>query len=79
MILDEARRGALVSRMEKMKRAIFIVGSVYVTSLVSLLPLYWAGAGLFKGFAITTIIGITAGVLISRPAFAELIKNIEGN
>ncbi len=79
VILDEARRSAQVSMKEKMKRAIFIVGSVYVTSLVSLLPLYWAGAGLFKGFAITTIIGITAGVLISRPAFAELIKNIEGN
>jgi preprotein translocase subunit SecD len=35
--------------------------------------LYWAGAGLFKGFAVTTIIGITAGVFVSRPAFAEMV------
>ncbi|MEK6819640.1 MAG: hypothetical protein AABY03_00375 [Nanoarchaeota archaeon] len=77
VILDEARRGKGSSLREKMKQAIFIVASAYVTSLVSLLPLYWAGAGLFKGFAITTIIGITAGVLITRPAFTEMIKRIE--
>ena len=77
VILDEARRGKGSSLREKMKQAIFIVASAYVTSLVSLLPLYWAGAGLFKGFAITTIIGITAGVLITRPAFTEMIKKIE--
>lgn len=79
VILDEARRGQSSSLKEKMKRALFVVGSAYATSLVSLLPLYWAGAGLFKGFAITSIIGITAGVLLSRPAFAEMIKKIEGN
>ncbi len=78
VILDEARRGLTLSLKERMKRAIFVVVSAYATALVSLLPLYWAGAGLFKGFAITSIIGITAGVLISRPAFADIIKKIEG-
>lgn len=78
IILDEARRAHTASLRERMKRAIFVVMSAYATALVSLLPLYWAGAGLFKGFAITTIIGITAGVLISRPAFAEMVKKIEG-
>lgn len=77
IILDEARRARMASMRERMKRAIFVVMSAYATALVSLLPLYWAGAGLFKGFAITTIIGITAGVLISRPAFAEMIRKIE--
>lgn len=77
IILDEARRGAESSLRQKMKHAIFIVMSAYATSLVSLLPLYWAGAGLFKGFAITSIIGITAGVFISRPAFADMIKGLE--
>lgn len=79
IILDEARRARTASIRERMKRAIFVVMSAYATALVSLLPLYWAGAGLFKGFAVTTIIGITAGVLISRPAFAEMIKRIEEN
>ena len=79
IILDEARRNRELALKARMKRALFVVFSAYATALVSLLPLYWAGAGLFKGFAVTTIIGITAGVLISRPAFAEMIKKIEGN
>jgi len=76
VILDEAQTGKETSIKERMKRALFVVMTAYLTSLVALLPLYWAGAGLFKGFAITSIIGITAGVFITRPAFAEMIKRI---
>ncbi len=77
VIVDEARLGKQVSIKERMKKAIFIVMSAYFTALASLLPLFKAGAGLFKGFAITTLIGITAGVFITRPAFAEIIKHLE--
>jgi preprotein translocase subunit SecD len=41
-----------------------------------MLPLFWAGAGLLKGFALTTIISVTAGILITRPAFAEILKKL---
>ena len=77
VILDEARSGKTTSIKNRMKSALFIIMGAYLTSLVSLLPLYLAGAGLFKGFAITTIIGITAGVFISRPAFADMIRKME--
>ncbi len=77
VIIDEAERNKTSSIKERMKRALFVIMSAYVTALVSLLPLYKAGAGLFKGFALTTIIGITAGVLITRPAFADIIKKME--
>lgn len=77
VILDESRTKEL-SIKERLKRALFIVISAYFTSLVSLIPLWWAGAGLLKGFAITTIIGITSAVLITRPAFADIIRKIEG-
>ena len=76
VILDEARTGKETSIKRRMKMALFVVMTAYLTSLVSLLPLYWAGAGLFKGFAFTTIIGITAGVFITRPAFADIIKSM---
>jgi len=76
VILDESRTRQL-SIKERLKRALFIVVSAYFTSLVSLLPLYWAGAGLLKGFAVTTIIGITSAVLVTRPAFADIIRKIE--
>jgi preprotein translocase subunit SecD len=77
VILDEARTGKHTSLKGRMKRALFVVFTAYLTSLVALLPLYWAGAGLFKGFALTSIIGITAGVFITRPAFADMIKKLE--
>ncbi len=77
VILDEARMGRETSIKRRMKMALFVVMTAYLTSLVSLLPLYWAGAGLFKGFAFTTIIGITAGVFITRPAFADIIKSMD--
>src|SRR3989344_2794534 len=34
------------------------------------------GAGMLKGFALTTIIGVSVGILITRPAFSDIVKNI---
>lgn len=77
VILDEARHSKVLSLKERLKRAFAIIFGAYFTVLVSLLPLMWAGAGLLKGFAITTLIGITIGVLITRPAFADIVNKIE--
>jgi len=77
IILDESRQRVVVNIKEKLKRALSIIVGAYFTAFVSLIPLLWAGAGLLKGFAITTIIGITAGVLITRPAFTDLIRITE--
>lgn len=77
IIVDESRKAGELSIKERLKRAFGIILGVYFTALVSLLPLLWAGAGLLKGFAVTTLIGITTGVLITRPAFTDLIKNNE--
>jgi preprotein translocase subunit SecD len=48
--------------------------AAYFTTFVAMLPLMKAGAGLLKGFAITTIIGISVGVFITRPAFAAVVE-----
>ncbi len=77
IILDESRTGIQLGMVRKIKRALFIIIGAYFTSLASLIPIYWAGAGLLRGFAVTTIIGITTGILITRPAFAEILKRIE--
>ena len=77
IVLDEARQGENLSLKEKLRRAFKIILGAYFTALVALLPLIWAGAGLLKGFAITTIIGISVGVLITRPAFTDMIRFIE--
>lgn len=77
VILDEARQGLFLSLKQRMKRAFAIIIGAYFTAVVAMIPLLWAGAGLLKGFAFTTILGITTGVLITRPAFADMVKRIE--
>ena len=61
---------------DKVKRAFFIIISAYFTIIVAMLPLWNAGAGLVRGFAVTTIVGVSVGILITRPAFASIAKLI---
>ena len=78
VMLDEAKhKEESLGMKQRLKRAFVIVMGAYFTSVVSLLPLWWAGAGLLKGFVFTTVVGITLGVLVTRPAFADLIKIFE--
>ncbi len=59
---------------DKIKRAFFIIMSAYFTTAVAMIPLFFAGAGLLKGFALTTLLAITVGVFVTRPAFAAIIQ-----
>ena len=84
VILDESRF-KVDSLKQRIKKALFIIFTSFATAFVSLIPLTGAllvfgigaaGAGLLQGFAVTTLIGISAGVFITRPAFADIIKQI---
>lgn len=59
---------------KRLKNAMFIIMASYFTTVVAMLPLVFAGAGLLKGFAITTILGVSIGVFITRPAYAAIIE-----
>jgi preprotein translocase subunit SecD len=59
---------------ERVKKAFFIIFSGYCTEVVAMLPLLFAGAGLLKGFALTTIIVVSIGVFVTRPAYAAMIQ-----
>ncbi len=59
---------------QKIKRAFGIILSAYATIFVAMIPLLFAGAGMLRGFALTTLIGTTVGILITRPAFASVIE-----
>ena len=75
IITDETIRGELVYDWKKrIQNAMFIVVGAYLTTMSGMLPLLWAGAGLLKGFALTTIAGISFGVLIARPAYAAVME-----
>ena len=61
---------------KRIKQAIFIITGAYLTVLAAMIPLWFAGAGLLKGFAFTTIAGLSFGVLIARPAYAAIIEKL---
>lgn len=63
-----------ISWFKKLKKAFFIIMTAYFTTVVAMLPLFWSGAGLLRGFALTTIAGVTIGVFITRPAFAAMVE-----
>ena len=80
IIIDEIRAGEHKheSWVVRMKNAFTIILIAYFTSVVAMLPLLFAGAGILKGFALTTIVGISLGILVTRPAYgavAEVLHN----
>lgn len=76
VILDEAVSSKQTSLKERIKSALFVILGAFFTIIAAMIPLFWAGAGMLKGFAFTTILGVSVGILITRPAFSEIIKLI---
>lgn len=81
VITDEVIRGGRKSgkydtMKKRIKTAFFIVMACYAASVATMIPLIFASAGIIRGFAITTIIGISVGVFITRPAYARICEHI---
>ena len=78
VIIDETLRkeSRYLNWKTKIKNAFFIIFSAFATTTVAMIPLWYAGAGLVRGLAFTTIVGITAGVFITRPAFGKIIEKL---
>jgi len=76
IIIDESVSKENIGIKERIKRALFIIVGAFFTIVAAMLPLFWAGTGLLRGFALTTIIGVSVGILITRPAFADIMRKI---
>ena len=75
IIADETIKGeAVYDWKRKLKNAMSIIFGSYLTVLAAMIPLWFAGAGLLKGFAFTTVAGFSFGVFIARPAYAAALK-----
>jgi preprotein translocase subunit SecD len=74
--LKKAKDRKVVSIAERIRRAFFIIFTAAATIVAAMLPLLGIGAGMLKGFAFTTIIGVLIGVFITRPGYAKLIEDI---
>jgi preprotein translocase subunit SecD len=76
IITDETMKKTeeVLSWLQKIKRAFSIIFIAGLTTLGAMIPLMFAGAGLLKGFAITTMVGMGIGILIARPAYSAMIE-----
>ena len=81
VIVDEIQRGEArqLNWKQRIKNAFFIIFAAYSTVVAAMIPLFNAGAGLVRGFAITTIIGVSIGVFITRPAFSSFMEKLSGD
>lgn len=57
-------------------KAFAIILGAASTNIIALSPLVVMGFGSLKGFAITTIIGVLIGVIVARPVYGVVIKEL---
>jgi len=79
IIIDEILRKeqeAIISITAKIKRAFSIIFMAAATIIFAMFPLIFLGLGTLKGFAITTILGVLIGLLITRPAYATIVNKL---
>ncbi len=73
-LLNKGRKNKLSTIKERVKNAFFIVFVIFFTSIAIMIPLAVWGVGMLRGFALTTIIATSVGVLITRPAFSRMLQ-----
>ncbi len=64
------------SMKRRIKRAFFIVFTAAATTIMAMVVLGFVGVGMMRGFAITTIIGVLGGVLITRPVYGKILEKV---
>lgn len=80
IIADEVQeRGGVESAdvyRKRLKRAFIIIGMAATTTIGAMLPLAYLGLGRISGFAIVTIVGVLIGVLVTRPAYGSILREL---
>ena len=58
----------------RFRRAFWVIGAAAATTIIAMSPLAVLSLGDLKGFAIFTILGVLVGVLITRPAYGDILR-----
>ncbi|MGM0771134.1 MAG: preprotein translocase subunit SecD [Halobacteriota archaeon] len=75
-VLYEGKLPSTKVYVERISKAFGIIFAAAATTTIAMSPLVVMGFGALKGFAITTIIGVLIGVLIARPVYGKVIKEV---
>jgi len=80
IIADEVQERGSVSSAEvyrkRLKRAFILIGMAATTTIGAMLPLAYLGLGRISGFAVVTIVGVIIGVVVTRPAYGSVLREL---
>ncbi|GAA0715562.1 preprotein translocase subunit SecD [Halorubrum trapanicum] len=60
----------------RFRRAFWVIGAAAATTVIAMSPLMVLSLGDLSGFAIFTILGVLVGVLITRPAYGDILRRL---
>jgi preprotein translocase subunit SecD len=58
----------------RFKKAFWVIGAAAATTIIAMSPLAVLSLGDLQGFAIFTILGVVVGVLLTRPAYGDILR-----
>ena len=58
----------------RFRKAFWVIGAAALTTIIAMSPLAFLQLGDLRGFAIITILGVVVGVLITRPAYGDILR-----
>lgn len=58
----------------RFRKAFWVIGAAAATTIIAMSPLAVLSLGDLKGFAIFTILGVIIGVLLTRPAYGDILQ-----
>jgi len=60
----------------RFRKALWMIGAAAATTIVAMSPLAVLSLGDLRGFAIITILGVLIGVIITRPAYGDILRSL---
>jgi len=60
----------------RFRKAFWVIGAAAATTIIAMSPLTVLSLGDLTGFAIVTIVGVLIGVLVTRPAYGDVLRNL---
>jgi preprotein translocase subunit SecD len=75
-VLTQGKVGAGRVFQSRFRKAFWIIGAAAATTVIAMSPLAFLQLGDLRGFAIVTIVGVFIGVLVTRPAYGDILRSI---
>jgi len=60
----------------RFRKAFWVIGAAAATTIIAMSPLAVLSLGDLQGFAVVTIVGVLIGVLVTRPAYGNILRNV---